>query len=41
MNDTPDDATIRVDIDLDDLIPRPRRSPEDAWPGAGSASTPS
>jgi hypothetical protein len=40
MCDTPDDSAIRVDIDLADLIPLPRRSPEDGWHCAGPTSTP-
>ena len=29
MCDTPDDSPTLVDVDLEDLIPLPRRSPED------------
>ena len=39
MNDTPDDSVVSVDIDLDALIPRPRRSPEDGWHCVGSTLT--
>lgn len=29
MSDTPDDSAIGLELDLADLIPLPRRSPED------------